>query len=51
MGYKGRALYTDVDMLNFRDISALYKTDLEGKAWYVWMLCKIMVRKELSRIP
>ena len=37
MGYKGRALYTDVDMLNFRDISALYKTDLEGKAFgMVW---------------
>ena len=37
MNYKGRALYTDVDMLNFRDISALYKTDIEGKAFgMVW---------------
>ena len=37
MGYKGRALYTDVDMVNFRDIAALYKTDLEGKAFgMVW---------------
>ena len=37
MGYKGKALYTDTDMINFRDIAALYNTDLEGKAFgMVW---------------
>ena len=30
--YKGRALYLDVDQLNFRDISDLYVMDLKGKA-------------------
>lgn len=33
MGFEGKALYTDVDMLNYRDISKLYETDLEGKAF------------------
>jgi lipopolysaccharide biosynthesis glycosyltransferase len=28
--FKGKAIYTDVDQLNLRDISALYNTDLEG---------------------
>ena len=27
MGFKGRAIYTDVDQLNFRDISELYIRD------------------------
>jgi len=37
MGYKGRALYFDVDQTNFRDISDLYFTDLEGCAFgMVW---------------
>ena len=37
MGYKGKAIYTDVDMINYRDISALYNTDLNGKAFgMVW---------------
>src|SRR6056300_83223 len=29
--FKGRAIYTDVDMINFRDIKELWETDLEGK--------------------
>ena len=29
--FKGRAIYTDCDMINFRDIAELWKTDLEGK--------------------
>ena len=29
--FKGKAIYTDVDMINFRDIKDLYETDLEGK--------------------
>ena len=29
--FKGRAIYTDVDMINFRDIKDLWETDLEGK--------------------
>ena len=37
MNFKGRALYTDVDMINFRDIGALFDTDLQGKAFgMVW---------------
>lgn len=37
MGYKGRALYFDVDQTNFRDIAELYHTDLEGCAFgMVW---------------
>ncbi len=28
---KGRALYTDVDMINFRDISNLFDVDLKNK--------------------
>ena len=37
MNFKGRALYTDVDMINFRDIGALFDTDLEGKPFgMVW---------------
>ena len=28
--FKGRALYTDCDMINFRDIGDLWDTDLEG---------------------
>ena len=36
-GFKGRALYTDCDMINFRDISYLWNTDLEGKPFgMVW---------------
>jgi len=35
--FKGRALYTDCDMINFRDISHLWRTDLEGKPFgMVW---------------
>jgi len=35
--FKGRALYTDCDMINFRDISHLWNTDLNGKAFgMVW---------------
>lgn len=30
-GFKGRAIYTDVDMINFRDIKELYEIDLHGK--------------------
>lgn len=33
MGWKGRAIYTDCDMLNLRDIADLFNTDLEGKAF------------------
>ena len=29
--FKGRALYTDCDMINFRDIAELWNTDMEGK--------------------
>ena len=29
--FRGRALYTDCDMINFRDIGDLWDTDLEGK--------------------
>lgn len=29
--FKGRAIYTDVDMINFKDIASLWNTDLEGK--------------------
>lgn len=36
-GFKGRALYTDCDMINFRDILSLWRTDLEGKPFgMVW---------------
>lgn len=31
MGFKGRAIYTDVDMINFRNIKELYDIDLNGK--------------------
>ena len=30
-GFKGRAIYTDVDMINMRDIGELFDIDLEGK--------------------
>ena len=33
MGFKGRAIYTDVDQLNFKDISELYEIDLEDRAF------------------
>lgn len=37
MGYKGRALYFDVDQTNFRDIADLYHTNLNGCAFgMVW---------------
>ena len=37
MNYKGKALYTDVDMINFRDIGALFDTSLNGKPFgMVW---------------
>jgi hypothetical protein len=29
--FKGRAIYTDVDMINFKDINDLYTLDMEGK--------------------
>ena len=29
--FQGRAIYTDCDMINFRDISDLYNIDLEGR--------------------
>lgn len=36
-GFKGRAIYTDCDMINFRDISYLWKTSLQGKPFgMVW---------------
>lgn len=31
-GFKGRAIYTDVDMINFRDIRELWNTDMQGKS-------------------
>tara|TARA_R100000656_G_scaffold122842_1_gene98770 strand:- start:673 stop:1443 length:771 start_codon:yes stop_codon:yes gene_type:complete len=35
--FEGRAIYTDVDQLNFRDINDLWTTDLEGCAFgMVW---------------
>jgi len=30
-GFKGKAIYTDVDMINLSDITELYEMDLEGK--------------------
>jgi len=30
-GFKGRAIYTDCDMINYRDIGELYDVDLKGK--------------------
>lgn len=30
-GFKGRAIYTDVDMINFRDVDELWNMDLNGK--------------------
>ena len=30
-GFKGRAIYTDCDMINYRDISELLDIDMEGK--------------------
>jgi hypothetical protein len=30
--FKGRAIYTDVDMINLKDIAELYNMDMEGKA-------------------
>jgi len=30
-GFKGRAIYTDVDMINLRDIAALWNTPMDGK--------------------
>lgn len=30
-GFKGRAIYTDVDMINFRDINDMFTIDMEGK--------------------
>lgn len=36
-GFKGKAIYMDVDMINMRDIADLWKTDLEGKPFgMVW---------------
>ena len=32
-GYKGRAIYTDVDMLNFRDIGELFDTPIPDDKW------------------
>jgi hypothetical protein len=29
--FKGRAIFLDVDMLNFKDINELYTTDMQGK--------------------
>ena len=29
--FEGRAIYTDVDMINLRDIKELYEIDLQGK--------------------
>ena len=35
--FEGRAIYTDCDMINFRDIADLYKVDLKGKPFgMVW---------------
>jgi len=30
--FQGRAIYTDVDMINFRNIAELWTTDMQGKA-------------------
>ena len=30
-GFKGRAIYTDVDMINFRDVADLWNIDMKGK--------------------
>lgn len=30
-GFKGRAIYTDCDMINFRDINELWEFDMKGK--------------------
>lgn len=30
-GYKGRAIYTDCDMINFKDIEELWNVDMKGK--------------------
>ena len=30
--FEGRAIYTDCDMINFRDMKELWETDLQGKA-------------------
>lgn len=30
-GFKGRAIYTDIDMINLRDINELWQIDLRGK--------------------
>ncbi len=35
-GYEGKAIYTDVDMLNFHDIGDLFDTPMEDK----WMLTR-----------
>jgi lipopolysaccharide biosynthesis glycosyltransferase len=36
-GFKGKALYTDCDMINFRDIFHLWRIDLKGKPFgMVW---------------
>ena len=29
--FEGRALYTDCDMINFKDIAELWNTDMQGK--------------------
>lgn len=35
--FKGKALYTDCDMINFKDILSLWRTDLNGKPFgMVW---------------
>ena len=35
--FNGRVIYTDVDMINFRDISHLFNTKLNGKPFgFVW---------------
>ena len=37
MGFKGKAIYMDMDMINFRDIGELYDIDLLGKPFgMVW---------------
>ena len=36
-GFKGKAIYTDVDQMNLSDIAELWETDLEGKPFgMVW---------------
>jgi lipopolysaccharide biosynthesis glycosyltransferase len=54
--FKGRAIYTDVDMINFHDISKLSKVDLQGKPFgarkgnrWGYELCVMVIDCELAK--